>query len=856
MFDGYVYLGVWQVRDGYKQFATGERDGVPYCESRMVNRSSNQLIAVGDGSTKIFDYNALNLPLRRGTVSIQYIIGGTTYVAIDNGLGTFTGFSVDVAASTVNYTTGAIHIEFTTAPDSATNITTTYDQMQGLPVMGIMNFISQTNSKQLILADTKYINRYNIVTNRLDDITPSALLTGNNTNFLSWTGYKDPNDKQRLLYVNYKDPIYQYNGLAITPYNVYTTSNQQSSVASGIVGDGTAGPYVINTPANTGIVPSTLIINEPISGQTVTDNLFGSLQGDGTGTVSYLTGQITVTFNAVIAVGNPINLTYKQLANPIETALHLFDFKDRLVVLSTIESGTQYGLRIRVSGTGAYGDIFTNDAIGAGLIDIPDSSFIQGSDFNRDDLLIFTELSTWILKYTSNDVVPFSLDKIDGTRGSTAPHGTITYLNRTNALSPRGLIITDGYAISRSDDKIPNYSYNSINPDRYSQCFAGAVDEDRDHYLIHPTPESEISDVILVTNYQEDNYAVYRIPLSCMGEYVNQFDITWNDLSIYSTWDELATVYKNWNSFAYTKGSPFSVGGGHRGQITRLNDNETEDYPVKIRNIQILDPQTLRITTDFQEWVLGDYINFNAITGMVELNGKQVPITNVIDSYTFDVSPIYTANFNPYVSNGVCSKVIVFETKTKKFNPFAENDQKVRCGWVYFYVSTSGCDLTDNKDIIEITQSNPCLLTVPAHGYTTGQQVFINGVNGMTELNGSYYYITVIDLNTIQLDGIDSTAFAAYTQRGFTSTPTNAKLQVRVIVNDTEQSTQLNNFNPAPYEVNLTNLKGQIGVKTWYKIWVNQVGRFIQLQFGNAQAGASVQIHAVMPGFAGIGRLL
>src|SRR5690606_26847103 len=105
---------------------------------------------------------------------------------------------------------------------------------------------------------------------------------------------------------------------------------------------------------------------------------------------------------------------------------------------------------------------------------IPDETFIQAPDFNRDDLIVFTNSSTWVVRFTGSDVVPFSLDRIDESRGSQAPYGTITYLNRTSAASPRGLIISDGYSVIRSDDKIPQFSFNNIDQSRFFQCFAGA----------------------------------------------------------------------------------------------------------------------------------------------------------------------------------------------------------------------------------------------------------------------------------------------------------------------------------------------------------------------------------------------
>lgn len=937
LLDGYVYKGVWQKRQGYSQFATGQRGGMPYRESRMVHTISDAFFSVGNGSVGPyggFSRNIYRQPLTvgdgstgpysavldgtditpssvvirdtvggqvlqddgsgsligSGSGTVNYVTGDVTFTFTnpvgvgneiaqslndqhiqrgslvitdpdtgqtvrDDGLGNLIGDGT----GTVDYTTGFSSVTFNN-PAGVQQINNTFDFSPGLPVMGVMNFYAQNGARELIVADTRYVNKYNPTTNILQDISPAVLFTGDETNFFSWTNYPDPNANQRLVFVNNKDQIHQYSGGLVAVYPVYTESTQITDAASGILGDGTPGPYIINTPVGTGIVPGSLTINAPTSAQTVTVDQFGVLGGQGSGNVDFLTGAINVTFNNNVAVGDAINLTYKQLNTPIETCLHVFQFKDRLVLLSIVESGgTRRGLRIRISGTGAFGDVFTNDAIGAGLIDIPDQDYIQAADFNRDDLIIFTSSSTWVMKYTSNDTTPFVIDKIDESRGSLSPYGTITYLNRTNASSPRGLILTDGYSVERSDGKVPDFSYNGINQGRFHLCFAGAVDEDRDHYLIYPTPsadESKVSDQILVTNYEEDNLAIYRIPLSCMGNFIGSNNVTWDDLLVFSNWDQMAQVYGNWNSFAFTKGAPFAVGGGHQGQIFRLNTVELEDYPVKIRGMTVIDSRTLQVTTDFQNYQVGDIITIESVGGMLEVNDKQAAIEEIVTpNYVFNLR-IETDNFNAYTQGGVAARVVPFSSTTKKFNPFAEQNQKVRCGWVYFYVSTTGTNLTENKYISAAYNTNPCLLTVMNHGYSTGQKVFINSMQGMTELNGQYFNITVIDSNNISLDGVDATAFGIYTQSGFTSIPTDAKLKVKVIVNDVPDYTQLNGFNTEPYEINLTNQEASNGTKKWYKLFINQIGRFVQFQFENAQAGAKIEIQAIMPGFAGIGRLI
>lgn len=62
--------------------------------------------------------------------------------------------------------------------------------------------------------------------------------------------------------------------------------------------------------------------------------------------------------------------------------------------------------------------------------------------------------------------------------------------------------------------------------------------------------------------------------------------------------------------------------------------------------------------------------------------------------------------------------------------------------------------------------TNPTEITSTNHGLVTGDVVTITGVVGMTQLNDNIYTITVIDVNTFSLDGIDNTAFGAYVSGG------------------------------------------------------------------------------------------
>lgn len=74
--------------------------------------------------------------------------------------------------------------------------------------------------------------------------------------------------------------------------------------------------------------------------------------------------------------------------------------------------------------------------------------------------------------------------------------------------------------------------------------------------------------------------------------------------------------------------------------------------------------------------------------------------------------------------------------------------------------------IATTKSITGATQANPCVLAVPGHGLTTGRIIQVVSVVGMTQLNDRLYTVTVVDPDTISLDGVNSTGFTAYVSGG------------------------------------------------------------------------------------------
>lgn len=114
----------------YASNKAGSTSGTRLYENFNRNYSGEQVegeIAYSQAaSTTVFSgYVVAWLPIRPGTFSVSSTLAAVTTVATDDGNGTITG--TNVASATINYTTGAFAITFSTAPDNPSNVTIAYE---------------------------------------------------------------------------------------------------------------------------------------------------------------------------------------------------------------------------------------------------------------------------------------------------------------------------------------------------------------------------------------------------------------------------------------------------------------------------------------------------------------------------------------------------------------------------------------------------------------------------------------------------------------------------------------------------------------------------------------------------------
>ena len=106
------------------------------------------------------------------------------------------------------------------------------------------------------------------------------------------------------------------------------------------------------------------------------------------------------------------------------------------------------------------------------------------------------------------------------------------------------------------------------------------------------------------------------------------------------------------------------------------------------------------------------------------------------------------------------TRLIPFEFNIEQSYILEFGDQYIR------FFKDNGQITNATKNITNITQANPAVVTVASHGYTNGTDVWINSVGGMTELNGRRFRIANVTTNTFELSGVDSTSYTAYTSGG------------------------------------------------------------------------------------------
>lgn len=439
--------------------------------------------------------------------------------------------------------------------------------------------------------------------------------------------------------------------------------------------------------------------------------------------------QTGITTAALVPDVNPTGA-----AVTVSTCRFLFSIKLRLLLLDTVENGTRYGQRMRWCRAGnpaATGSNWDQVIPGnGGFVDAPTSENIISAKQLQDSIIVQFTNSVWMVRATSDPSLPFRWDKINDFRASDSPYGTIGHDRYVISLGKRGIVACDGVEVKRIDDKIQNFIVNEVNTSYFSQVYSERNYANRRSWTLYPSADNEAttSDKALIRTEEEGAWSIYDVVtkfsdgtdvnMSCLGFGEVSKDYAWEDFDGTqdggpdNSWEQFAS--ETWSSFFIEANAEVFLGGDQRGRVLYLEkDGDDLGEPIACEIVSA-------------GWNPYKEKGMTCQMGYVDL----------------------------YLDADINTEFLVEFFADDIVNPYAS--QTINCLPNLGYIA----------DIQNISLTSPCAVTAYSHGLSSGNEVFIYGVNGTIELSGGPYIVTRVDDNNITLDGVDATAFTAYTSGG------------------------------------------------------------------------------------------
>ena len=582
-------------------------------------------------------------------------------------------------------------------------------------------------------------------------------------------------------------------------------------------------------------------------------------------------------------------------------ALIIVPYKGRLVTLSTTEgtafaASNNFQQRARWSQNGspfapagapiptgytgaASNNAWRSDLVGfGGFIDAPTQEQIISAEFLKDTLIVYFERSTWNLRYTGNEFLPFVWEKINTELGAESTFSIVPFDDVTIAVGDVGIHQCDTRQVQRIDQKIPDevFDFNNSNSgpqriygvrDYFNQLvywtvpYIGDLTQEEGQTVIYPNK-------LLVFNYIDQSFSFFNDSFTCFGFYQSSVGMTWG--GDHNTWGEESMV---WGAPQFQANFPQIVAGNQQGFVEIIMQSDFNDESLIISAIMPATPLTTIVSINHNLQV-GMFVKILTSSGMTGLSGKIYEVYTVVDANTFTIETP-TAPVGAFTGNGLIAPVNNYLIQTKRFNPWIQEGAQVRLHYVdlYFDKTDNGqvsVNVYVNEDssvavnaptgfpistvssiISNITVAASCVVTV-ADGtqFSVGNVVTVDNVNGMTEINGFSAIVQSIATNNITL-ALDTSTFSAYTSGGILY---NLSKNTGNAVNTFPESTYTSSPELAPF----------VQAKLWKRLYVSNISQLFQLEItlntnqmlAEPIVSQDITLHGMILYFSKAGRLL
>jgi hypothetical protein len=453
---------------------------------------------------------------------------------------------------------------------------------------------------------------------------------------------------------------------------------------------------------------------------------------------------------------NQPTITIDGAGTTITTALDVVVYKQRLLLIRpTLSTGGTQNQAIYWSAI-QNPTLWRTDIAGqGGFLDAPTGDIIQSAEFIRDVLVVFFTNSTWIFRFTGNNTDPFRWDKVNNTKSTNAPYGSVAYDERSTSIGNTGLIACDGVNVQRYDVPIIDYYETNFSEQFYSQAFSQRYENLNQSWTMYVSQSNNFpkvgniapgSDRALIYNFLENTWATYTWtrPMTALGLFYNQAGETWADLN--QAWE---TVDAPWYSYSNQNTAPILLAGDTTGHVWWMDNSNTvvdeqlnnsdeiiavgsgvANYTGTLAHFPVVSA-SLTIT-DGTETFVGDV--YGGLIGNLGGTGTIVYSTGDFNITFHSVVPALTNITADYVS-GIS---IVPDIVTTRWNPLIEMGQKVQFCYIDIYylkvsveplnpISVTLNFYVDNTDLTGApTLSRPLTLDGSTQSDSAFKRIYIN----------------------------------------------------------------------------------------------------------------------------------
>jgi hypothetical protein len=360
-----------------------------------------------------------------------------------------------------------------------------------------------------------------------------------------------------------------------------------------------------------------------------------------------------------------------------------------------------------------------------GFVDADTSEKIISAGIINDILIVGFQRSTWRLRFTGNQVLPFIWERLNTQYGAESTFSAVAFDKDILFFSRFGWIGSTTNEVQRIDEKLPDVSFMFETGDASNFDNLNTVQGIRDYYRQMAywtfTPLNGINTEIWAYNYLDRSWSVFNPTneINCFGETFNSVDETWPTFT--KLWGEYSSPDLIWPNLGSSQNQGFPILLGGDGSTVAPVDGGTGG--------------------------------------------------NIYQMFEFQGSPTS--------DNGIPFN---FSITTKRFNPYFDKGQKCRMGYVDLYITPNTYGeiqfqhFVDDKpypvfsrnvalysrgplDILSITTGiTTTIVTVSAHNLVTGQQVVLSNVSGTIDriINNQTVAVTVVDAVTFTVPIVTS----------------------------------------------------------------------------------------------------